>query len=125
MLGSKVLTCLTNKTWSDAPPTCTKIGCSLPANITHGFVRFSTTDYQSNLEYFCETGYTMVGMRTRSCLRSSQWSGEAPKCLPSLCPTLGKFGTLENFLYYYNKDINHIFLTINTFIRYPKWLGKD
>jgi CUB/sushi domain-containing protein len=90
MEGSKVLTCLSNKTWSDAAPHCTKIGCRLPENIIHGYVRYSKTDYQSNIEYYCDPGYSLVGMRTRSCLRSAQWSGEAPSCVPSVCPSLGK-----------------------------------
>ena len=39
LLGPKMLTCLTNKTWSDNVPTCQKIGCKLPENISDGYVR--------------------------------------------------------------------------------------
>ena len=106
MEGSKVSTCLSNKTWSDAPPICTKIGCRLPDNIDNGYVRYSTVDYQSNIEYYCDPGYTLVGMRTRSCLRSAQWSGEEPTCVPSLCPSLGKF-----FLYFTSLGYRNINLT--------------
>ncbi len=105
MEGSKVSTCLSNKTWSDAPPICTKIGCRLPDNIGNGYVRYSTVDYQSNIEYYCDPGYTLVGMRTRSCLRSAQWSGEEPTCEPSLCPSLGKLFLCFTSLGYRNINL--------------------
>ena len=87
--GSKVLTCLNNKTWSGQVPACLKISCELPRNISNGIVNFSDMDYQANVEYMCNDGYSLIGFRTRSCLHSGRWNGKEPSCIPSLCHSLG------------------------------------
>ena len=88
--GSRLLTCLHNKTWSGQVPSCTKVACQLPRNISHGSVFYSETEYQAHVEYSCENGYILSGLRTRSCLHSGHWSGDEPSCVPSICNTIGK-----------------------------------
>ena len=95
--GTRILTCLNNKTWSGRVPSCIKVACQLPRNITSGFVSFSDMEYQANIEYSCHEGYVLSGYRARSCLYSGQWSGEEPRCVPSRCKPLGKLCIIHFF----------------------------
>ena len=90
LVGPRVLTCLNNKTWTGKNPMCKKIICELPKNITNGYVKYSDMHYQASVDYTCEDGYNLVGLRTRSCLHSGRWNGKEPQCVPHFCNPVGK-----------------------------------
>ncbi len=48
-----------------------------PAN---GNVSQGANEYGDTAVYSCNTGFTLIGVRIRTCLDGGQWSGNAPVC---------------------------------------------
>ena len=64
-----------------------------PAN---GQRRVSGRIFQSTVTYTCDSGYTLQGDNTRTCMANKRWSGSAPTCIRKLltirCSTLDIHG---------------------------------
>ena len=88
LTGSSMITCLGNKTWSQLPPVCERIYCAPPDKIKHGVALVTSLEYQSSVEYKCDTGHTMLGHHSLSCLHSGHWSAPAPQCVANVCPVI-------------------------------------
>ena len=58
------------------------IGCSAPANIANGEVKYKTLTRGSIAEYECDDGYVMNGSKRTKCTGTS-WNRDPPKCDPS------------------------------------------
>ena len=52
-----------------------------PAN---GQRRVSGRIFQSTVTYTCDSGYTLQGDNTRTCMANKRWSGSAPTCIRKL-----------------------------------------
>lgn len=47
----------------------------------HGALQYvPNTEYQGNVEFSCNTGYTLVGDDTRTCQETGVWGGSNPTC---------------------------------------------
>ena len=88
LIGNSVLTCLGNKTWSSMVPKCEKIYCEKPISINNGVALVTNVDFDSKVEYRCDTGYSLIGPHVLTCLHTGQWSGAAPSCTARLCPNI-------------------------------------
>lgn len=62
------------------------ISCPDRDDPTDGVVSLNSTTFQSVAEYECDTGHTLRGSSTATCLANGMWSSGPPfcdsKCLP-------------------------------------------
>ncbi|KAH3829240.1 hypothetical protein DPMN_131234 [Dreissena polymorpha] len=78
--GTSIRTCQSNGQWSSSEPECT-FGCPYPESPLNGYANVSDGIVAGNrLQYWCMTGYTLVGEEFRICEDDSTWSGVEPKC---------------------------------------------
>ncbi|XP_077984790.1 protein mesh-like [Glandiceps talaboti] len=80
LYGSKERTCQSDGTWSGVQPSCSISDCGLPGTIEGGITNLSCTEYLCTVDYYCQTGYTFDGRKTRTCQRNGVWDGESPTC---------------------------------------------
>ncbi|XP_077337313.1 complement component receptor 1-like protein isoform X3 [Lithobates pipiens] len=82
---NNVLTCL-GKTWTPHKTFCTPISCGNPGSISNGYIWDGTFFFGSGVTYACNTGYTLIGERYRSCQADGNWSLPIPECEVKTCP---------------------------------------
>ncbi len=68
---------LSNFTCPVFPP---EFSCGRLDNPDNGLVTVSGVSPGSSAHYRCNTGFELVGVASRICLQSGQWSGSAPSC---------------------------------------------
>ncbi|XP_056610750.1 sushi, von Willebrand factor type A, EGF and pentraxin domain-containing protein 1 isoform X1 [Triplophysa dalaica] len=89
IIGVVVLMCQEDGTWNGTAPTCAPAQCETPPNPEHGSVMVTHSELGSLVEYSCEVGYELNGQTVRQCISGSQWSDEAPHCVPISCGNPG------------------------------------
>ncbi|KZS17024.1 putative Sushi [Daphnia magna] len=103
LIGSATITCLTDKSWSDQPPSCQQITCPSLRDPDHGTVQLIrwlsdnqemnneinqrlTAGYRSTAHYTCDRGYQLFGPEQRICTEQGKWSERGPQCQRVWCP---------------------------------------
>lgn len=56
------------------------VDCGSLSDPEDGTVEINGTVFGSQASYSCDIGYNLVGVNTRTCLDSQQWSDSAPHC---------------------------------------------
>ena len=56
------------------------VDCGMLTAPTNGQVMFMATTYTSTADYFCDTGYNLVGVNQRTCTAAGTWSDGEPTC---------------------------------------------
>lgn len=56
------------------------VDCGNPGKPINGDVVISTTTFESEVYYACNTGYFINGMNRRFCQANGTWSGHLPSC---------------------------------------------
>ena len=95
-------------------PVCTPVKCNVPQIPINGNILTNTTDYeyQSIIQYTCNSGYELIGEGIQTCLEDGHWSGVSPHCLPVSCgdppvivlngfllkPSNGTFGSVVRYI---------------------------
>ena len=70
-------------------PILTVVDCGNLTDPDNGQVNHTAgTTFGQNAAYSCNTGYNLVGDRTRTCQTIGNWSGSAPTCQGMLLLTL-------------------------------------
>ncbi|KAJ6653365.1 hypothetical protein lerEdw1_009266 [Lerista edwardsae] len=102
IVGSDILTCQWDLSWSNSPPTCQKIvNCADPGDISNGKRSVSDRRFSigSHVQYFCHEGYVVEGSSTLTCYNrdtgTPKWSDRVPKCVLKYEPCLNP-GVPEN-----------------------------
>uniref|UniRef100_A0A6I8PQF0 Seizure 6-like protein 2 n=1 Tax=Ornithorhynchus anatinus TaxID=9258 RepID=A0A6I8PQF0_ORNAN len=102
LLGSDILTCQWDLSWSAAPPACQKImTCADPGEITNGHRTASDAGFPigSHVQYRCLPGYSLEGAAVLTCYNrdtgTPKWSDRVPKCVLKYEPCLNP-GVPEN-----------------------------
>nr|KAF6490953.1 seizure related 6-like protein like 2 [Molossus molossus] len=102
LLGSDILTCQWDLSWSAAPPACQKImTCADPGEITNGHRTTSDAGFPvgSHVQYRCLPGYSLEGAAVLTCYSrdtgTPKWSDRVPKCALKYEPCLNP-GVPEN-----------------------------
>uniref|UniRef100_A0A8C6XM25 Seizure 6-like protein 2 n=1 Tax=Naja naja TaxID=35670 RepID=A0A8C6XM25_NAJNA len=102
IVGSDILTCQWDLSWSNSPPTCQKIiNCADPGEISNGKRSVSDRHFSigSHVQYFCHEGYVVEGSNTLTCYNrdtgTPKWSDRVPKCVLKYEPCLNP-GVPEN-----------------------------
>uniref|UniRef100_A0A4X2KID0 Seizure related 6 homolog like 2 n=1 Tax=Vombatus ursinus TaxID=29139 RepID=A0A4X2KID0_VOMUR len=87
LLGSDILTCQWDLSWSAAPPACQKMKyepCLNPGVPENGYQTLYKHHYQAgeSLRFFCYEGFELIGEVTITCLpgHPSQWTSQPPLC---------------------------------------------
>ncbi|XP_058039754.1 seizure 6-like protein 2 [Ahaetulla prasina] len=102
IVGSDILTCQWDLSWSNSPPTCQKIiNCADPGEISNGKRSVSDRHFSigSHVQYFCHEGYVVEGSNSLTCYNrdtgTPKWSDRVPKCVLKYEPCLNP-GVPEN-----------------------------
>ena len=56
------------------------VECGDPGEVRNSRRTLSGVTYASTVEYVCNSGFVLIGIKIRSCQRSGAWSGSAPSC---------------------------------------------
>ena len=64
------------------------ISCAELQDPANGQVTMSGTTFRSLAIYTCNPGFSLVGIATRTCEASGQWSRQPPTCSAQRCPSL-------------------------------------
>lgn len=68
--------------WSGIAPVCALVDCGLPESIANGSISAEEgTTYQQVATYSCNYSYALMGVNTRRCLATGNWSDEKPSCV--------------------------------------------
>ncbi|XP_078664090.1 E-selectin-like [Branchiostoma floridae x Branchiostoma belcheri] len=90
LVGTSMLTCQADGTWSGDRPTCIVVQCQTISPPLNGM--FSPTDgantYQDQLRFACDLAYVLVGAASITCQADGTWSDNAPICSAVQCPPL-------------------------------------
>ncbi|XP_043572603.1 sushi, von Willebrand factor type A, EGF and pentraxin domain-containing protein 1-like isoform X3 [Chiloscyllium plagiosum] len=80
----------TAKGWDGDVPACEPINCGNPGSILNGYYKASKWTVGSNVTFYCEVGYKIIGRHYRQCMADG-WDGEIPSCEPIICGNPGEF----------------------------------
>ncbi|XP_061201343.1 P-selectin-like isoform X2 [Neopsephotus bourkii] len=92
LMGSESLQCMATGTWTGDTPHCEAITCpvltapewgELNCSHLHGDFTFGST-----CAFSCQTGFTLIGLKSRECMATGTWTGDAPRCEAITCPEL-------------------------------------
>lgn len=71
--------------WSNPDPTCRKVKCPTPPELSNGVYTGNDFFFQDTVVYQCNPGYEIVGQNTITCLSVGQWSRTDVACLRISC----------------------------------------
>jgi hypothetical protein len=109
--GPSYAVCYSNGTFVFEPtssgpsvPTCLTIRCSSPPPLSNGTVAVPPMFIENatriipgaSAQYTCVVGQRLVGVSSIPCTALGTWSGTAPLCVPSPCPSFGYDGRLSS-----------------------------
>ncbi|KAM5298505.1 sushi, von Willebrand factor type A, EGF and pentraxin domain-containing protein 1 [Ctenodactylus gundi] len=105
--GSERRTCLENSSWDGEEPSCLPVVCGSPPVLANGQVKGDKYVFQTEIEYACNEGFWLDGVRTRVCLANGSWSGTTPSCMPVRCATPPQVenGVMDGLDYGFNKEV--------------------
>ncbi|XP_065177806.1 uncharacterized protein LOC135808534 isoform X3 [Sycon ciliatum] len=81
LIGFNSTVCQDNGQWSNPPPTCNIVDCAQPPDGNNTFSNVSTTVYESEVNYTCQSGFqAVVGDFQHTCSETGEWNGTLPEC---------------------------------------------
>jgi len=83
LVGQSRTTCGEDARWSnmESPPSCTVVNCSKPDPLDNGHVVSDQgLSFGSNVDFYCDRGYKLVGSSRVTCRHDGHWNGSAPVC---------------------------------------------
>nr|XP_015201270.1 PREDICTED: sushi, von Willebrand factor type A, EGF and pentraxin domain-containing protein 1 [Lepisosteus oculatus] len=83
--GSAVLTCEMAGNWTGPAPVCEMVFCGEPPPVKDATIIGSNYTLGSKIYYTCKEGYTLIGLESKECLPTSEWSQSSPQCVPRSC----------------------------------------
>ncbi|XP_057258404.1 P-selectin [Pezoporus wallicus] len=92
LMGSESRECIATGTWTGDTPHCEAITCpvlsapdwgELNCSHLHGDFTFGST-----CAFSCQAGFTLMGLKSRECMATGTWTGDAPSCKAIICPEL-------------------------------------
>ncbi|XP_048586862.1 uncharacterized protein LOC5519391 isoform X2 [Nematostella vectensis] len=86
--GSYSCSCSPGFALADDKKSCKGLPCVSIEAPAQGSMKCSSHVTGANCSFSCSAGYELVGSETRTCLPSSQWTGEIAVCKAMSCPDL-------------------------------------
>ncbi|XP_065890349.1 scavenger receptor cysteine-rich type 1 protein M160-like isoform X4 [Dysidea avara] len=95
LIGTPNITCLSNGLWSTAMPTCTA-NCPVLDSPTNGscYPGDCSGSVGETVQFKCQAGYKLDGLRSITCLQNSTWNGSVPQC-KRICKDLSNSDALS------------------------------
>ncbi|XP_069692830.1 sushi, von Willebrand factor type A, EGF and pentraxin domain-containing protein 1-like isoform X3 [Periplaneta americana] len=92
LVGSSIRLCQDDGTWSGQETKCVVKTCPAPKAPKNGAAICSNEDHviDTECEFSCSPGHTLVGSRHRTCLPLARWDGLHTTCKPIFCSPLAK-----------------------------------
>uniref|UniRef100_H2Z7B4 Sushi domain-containing protein n=1 Tax=Ciona savignyi TaxID=51511 RepID=H2Z7B4_CIOSA len=91
--GSNPLTCAEGGVWSADEPSCVVIICPTPSNPTNGDVTSEVVApylLGATVEYSCDSGFSLHGSASATCMETGLWSSPEPTCRAIVCSRPGR-----------------------------------
>ncbi|XP_073237757.1 sushi, von Willebrand factor type A, EGF and pentraxin domain-containing protein 1-like [Porites lutea] len=88
LVGSDVIYCQANRSWSSSVPRCLA-NCRSPGDINHGLKIGNNYTHRKRVRYSCNLGYTLEGEAELTCV-DGRWNTATPKCKAVECGNPGK-----------------------------------
>ncbi|XP_072336372.1 zona pellucida sperm-binding protein 3 receptor-like isoform X1 [Scyliorhinus torazame] len=85
--GSRSVTCTKDSTWTPLHAICEPRNCGIPGKIPNGYYEAPNTTFGSEVIFYCNKGYQMVGRNFRMCTADG-WDGQVPTCEIITCGDL-------------------------------------
>ncbi|XP_067944561.1 sushi, von Willebrand factor type A, EGF and pentraxin domain-containing protein 1-like [Watersipora subatra] len=95
MVGSEVVRCTEDGTWS-TPPICHKVNCGPPPVVDNSKRQVYGHSYNDTVKYECDGGYEMIGDDTIICQETGYWTVH-PGCKALTCDGPPKIENAKNF----------------------------
>ena len=106
LTGTTTLTCLSSSTWSASIPTCPPVNCGDPGTPNNGMRSGDTFTYDSSILFQCNSGYTILGSISFTCLSNGLWNASVPSCVPDCTdPGVPTNGQRSGQSYSYNSVV--------------------
>jgi CUB/sushi domain-containing protein len=107
LIGTEKRTCQEDKNWNGQEPMCIAVDCGSPPVLVNGQVKGEQYTFQKEIEYTCNEGFLLEGVRSRVCLADGSWSGDTPDCIPVRCATLPQVanGVMDGLDYGFKKEV--------------------
>ncbi|XP_026155176.1 sushi, von Willebrand factor type A, EGF and pentraxin domain-containing protein 1 isoform X2 [Mastacembelus armatus] len=83
--GSMEVVCEATGEWSRPVARCVNVMCSEPPPLRDAVTIGDNYELGNKVHYVCKEGYTLIGLETRECLPSGQWSESSAQCVPRSC----------------------------------------
>ncbi|XP_018327254.1 uncharacterized protein LOC108738356 [Agrilus planipennis] len=82
MVGRAQLACDIDEKWNGPPPRCIGIVCERPLEIENGYFVSSNnnTVFGTVIEYFCNSGYKLIGQQQITCMSHGDYDSLLPTC---------------------------------------------
>ncbi|XP_043916972.1 sushi, von Willebrand factor type A, EGF and pentraxin domain-containing protein 1 isoform X2 [Protopterus annectens] len=90
LTGSSTRICQANRQWySESPPSCILQACEKPPHIKHGYSKGNIFSIGSEVSFFCDEGYKLVGDAKWTCQKNGSWNAKiVPECVAAKCPDI-------------------------------------
>ncbi|XP_062498816.1 sushi, von Willebrand factor type A, EGF and pentraxin domain-containing protein 1-like isoform X2 [Corticium candelabrum] len=98
MVGNWMGTCLKTGAWSNSNVTCVPKKCPPLRQLANGKCQETGHTFGSKRSCFCNTGYTILGSPSGTCLDSEKWNNSDIVCAPDALLSLNCSNTLEPVL---------------------------
>ncbi|XP_072018431.1 sushi, von Willebrand factor type A, EGF and pentraxin domain-containing protein 1-like [Amphiura filiformis] len=87
LIGSSILYCSVNGSWSNASPICEPVTCGAPPVYPNSNTTGLEYTYNNTVFYQCDYGYDFnSGENTvMKCIENGTWIGDIPQCTPVSC----------------------------------------
>lgn len=85
LTGRNEFLCLVTGEWEGNAPSCARIQCGHPGQISNGWIEGDRFTFDNRVRYFCNKGYVLQGPLTRYCGELGFWEGDIPICEKIKC----------------------------------------
>lgn len=133
--GQARRSCLPTGVWDGQAAVCIAKTCPTPGPISDGYMDGKETTYGSDINYFCNDGFRLVGTARLSCLATAMWSAEFPTCEKVSCGPARpvEYGTVVGTSFLYQDVVTYqceqgFSLTghrVRTCLANSSWSGED
>nr|XP_046174411.1 sushi, von Willebrand factor type A, EGF and pentraxin domain-containing protein 1-like isoform X1 [Oncorhynchus gorbuscha] len=83
--GSEEVVCEASGEWSSPAPLCASVHCGDPPALRDSVTMGDDHTLGNKVHYVCKEGYTLIGLESRECLSTGQWSPTSAQCVPRSC----------------------------------------
>ncbi|RXG68519.1 Sushi, von Willebrand factor type A, EGF and pentraxin domain-containing protein 1 [Armadillidium vulgare] len=83
--GFPKIICEKSGEWSSLAPRCDPVLCPEPPEELNAVISGNVYEFDKNITYQCNEGFSMQGISTLTCLENGKWSSDFPVCDMIIC----------------------------------------